>query len=102
MTAANTLKIALAQLNPTVGDLGGNAALARKARVDAAARVIRELAAGGATYVTLGLVALSENAGADLQRNPLWIRTLMGWARAHGRYSRALRRALVESPRHAL
>jgi phosphatidylglycerol lysyltransferase len=50
--------------------------------IDAA---MRELAAGGATYVTLGLVALSEYAGVDLQRNPLWIRTLMGWARAHGR-----------------
>lgn len=32
----NTLKIALAQLNPTMGDLAGNMDLARKARTDAA------------------------------------------------------------------
>ncbi len=39
MTAGqtSTLQIALAQLNPTVGDLPGNAALARKARGEAAA-----------------------------------------------------------------
>ncbi len=33
---ASSLRIALAQLNPTVGDLDGNAALARKARAQAA------------------------------------------------------------------
>ncbi len=33
---ASSLRIALAQLNPTVGDLDGNAALARKARAEAA------------------------------------------------------------------
>jgi NAD+ synthase len=38
MTVTSTLKIALAQLNPIVGDLAGNAALARKARADAAAQ----------------------------------------------------------------
>jgi NAD+ synthase len=38
MTAANSLKIAVAQLNPIVGDLSGNAALTRKARSEAAAR----------------------------------------------------------------
>jgi NAD+ synthase len=32
----NTLRIALAQLNPTVGDIKGNLELARKARTDAA------------------------------------------------------------------
>ena len=32
-----SLKITLAQLNPTVGDIDGNLALARKARVQAAA-----------------------------------------------------------------
>jgi NAD+ synthase len=38
MTADRTsLRIALAQLNPTVGDLAGNADLARKARAEAAA-----------------------------------------------------------------
>ena len=34
----DTLKIALAQLNPTVGDIDGNANLVRKARSDAAAQ----------------------------------------------------------------
>src|SRR5262245_14247684 len=34
----NSLKIALAQLNPVVGDLAGNAAMLRKARADAAAK----------------------------------------------------------------
>jgi NAD+ synthase len=35
---ADTLKIALAQLNPVVGDLAGNAAMLRKARSQAAAK----------------------------------------------------------------
>lgn len=50
--------------------------------IDAA---MAHLADRGATYVTLGLVALSTNAGPDADRNPLWIRTLAFWARAHGR-----------------
>ncbi len=37
-TFRNPIRIALAQLNPTVGDLGGNAELARKARAEATAR----------------------------------------------------------------
>src|SRR5215210_7297824 len=36
MTARNTLRIALAQLNPTVGDVAGNAAKVRDARAEAA------------------------------------------------------------------
>jgi NAD+ synthase len=36
MTAAHTLKIAVAQLNPAVGDVAGNAGKARAARADAA------------------------------------------------------------------
>ena len=35
----DTLAIALAQLNPTVGDLEGNRALILRARAEAAARV---------------------------------------------------------------
>ena len=35
---AETLKIALAQLNPTMGDIAGNLALLRKARAEAAAK----------------------------------------------------------------
>jgi phosphatidylglycerol lysyltransferase len=50
--------------------------------IDAA---MRELATGGATYVTLGLVALSTQVRAELRANPAWVRTLMTWARAHGR-----------------
>jgi NAD+ synthase len=36
-TAPDILRIAIAQLNPTVGDIAGNLALARKARAEAAA-----------------------------------------------------------------
>src|SRR5215204_7131831 len=36
MTARKTLRIALAQLNPTVGDVAGNAAKVREARAEAA------------------------------------------------------------------
>ncbi|HZZ41485.1 MAG TPA: DUF2156 domain-containing protein [Tepidisphaeraceae bacterium] len=46
---------------------------------------LRALAARGSTYVTLGLVPLSINAAARLDSNPLWIRPLFRWARAHGR-----------------
>ena len=50
--------------------------------VDAA---MRDLAAGGATHVTQGLVALSSFARAAMADNPLWFRALSAWARAHGR-----------------
>jgi phosphatidylglycerol lysyltransferase len=50
--------------------------------IDAA---MRDLAACGATYVTQGLVALSTYAKIAMAENPLWIRALMAWARAHGR-----------------
>ncbi len=50
--------------------------------IDAA---MRELADRGSTYVTLGLVALAERARELIAENPLWLRVLMGWARAHGR-----------------
>ena len=36
MTISDTFRIAIAQLNPTVGDVAGNLALAREARADAA------------------------------------------------------------------
>lgn len=35
------------------------------------------------SYVTLGLVALAHMADNRLRRNPLWLRTLMQFARAH-------------------
>jgi phosphatidylglycerol lysyltransferase len=49
--------------------------------IDAA---MRDLAARGVTYVTQGLVALSTQARAAMNANPLWLRALMAWARAHG------------------
>ena len=45
---------------------------------------MRGLAAGGAEYVTLGLAPLSRHAGED-EQNPLWLRGILGWVRAHGR-----------------
>jgi phosphatidylglycerol lysyltransferase len=49
--------------------------------IDAA---MRDLAARGITYVTQGLVALSSQARSAMNENPLWLRALMAWARAHG------------------
>ena len=39
----------------------------------------------GDAYVTMGLVPLAKHAGAEIRRNPVWLRGLMAWARAHGR-----------------
>lgn len=39
----------------------------------------------GAHYATLGLVALARHAQPWTAGNPLWLRALFGWARAHGR-----------------
>lgn len=50
--------------------------------VDAA---MRALARDGATYVTLGLSPLSSHAFQIDGANPLWLRVLLGWVRAHGR-----------------
>lgn len=49
--------------------------------IDAA---MRTLATDGATYVTLGLSPLSHRATTSTD-NPLWLRLLLGWVRAHGR-----------------
>ncbi|HEV2881332.1 MAG TPA: DUF2156 domain-containing protein [Pyrinomonadaceae bacterium] len=46
---------------------------------------VRTLAAEGAEYLTLGLAPLSDKAGALAVENPFWLRTLLGWVRAHGR-----------------
>lgn len=43
------------------------------------------VAAEGSEYVTLGLAPLSRRAGIDERSNPLWIRLLLKWVRAHGR-----------------
>lgn len=49
--------------------------------VDAAMRSVGQ---SGAEYVTLGLAPLSRRAGYE-QHNPVWLRGLLGWVRAHGR-----------------
>jgi phosphatidylglycerol lysyltransferase len=41
-------------------------------------------AAEGYEYVTLGLAPLSRH-GTPRETNPLWLRVLLGWVRAHGR-----------------
>jgi phosphatidylglycerol lysyltransferase len=46
---------------------------------------MRKFADEGADYCTLGLVPLSTRADEYLAGNPLWLRVLMKWARAHGR-----------------
>lgn len=45
----------------------------------------RDLADIGATYVTLGLSPLSHRADVRAPPQPLWIRLLLRWVRAHGR-----------------
>ena len=50
--------------------------------IDAAVRAIAE---EGSEYVTLGLSPLSLRAALSQEENPLWLRWLLSWARAHGR-----------------
>lgn len=50
--------------------------------VDAA---MRAASTDGSSYLTLGMVPLSRRAGTPPFDNPVWLRTLLGWARAHGR-----------------
>ncbi|MEM8931957.1 MAG: DUF2156 domain-containing protein [Acidobacteriota bacterium] len=45
----------------------------------------RDLATGEAEIVTLGLSPLSHRADVEAPPQPLWIRLLLGWVRAHGR-----------------
>jgi phosphatidylglycerol lysyltransferase len=46
---------------------------------------MRALARDGARYVTMGLAPLSDCAGPVGGAEPLWLRFLLGWMRAHGR-----------------
>jgi phosphatidylglycerol lysyltransferase len=46
---------------------------------------VRALAARGAAYVTLGLAPLSRRARLPSVGAPLWLRVVLGLARAHGR-----------------
>jgi NAD+ synthase len=64
--SANLLRIALAQLNPTVGDIAGNAALARKARSQAARL--------GADLVALPELFLVGYPPEDLVLKPAFVR----------------------------
>lgn len=50
--------------------------------IDAA---VRDAAAGGDRYFTLGLSPLSDRAGPAGDGGPLWLRFLLGWMRAHAR-----------------
>jgi len=50
--------------------------------IDAAVRAIAE---EESEYVTLGLSPLSRRAALSEEENPLWLRWLLSWARAHGR-----------------
>jgi phosphatidylglycerol lysyltransferase len=50
--------------------------------IDAA---MRTLAAEGYEYATLGLSPLSIRAPVAPFRNPLWLRFVLGWLRAHGK-----------------
>ncbi len=47
--------------------------------------VVRSLAESGSEFMTLGLSPLSHRAAVQSTANPLWVRLLLGWVRAHGR-----------------
>jgi NAD+ synthase len=64
--SADALRIALAQLNPTVGDISGNAALARQARAEAARL--------GADLVVLPELFLVGYPPEDLVLKPAFVR----------------------------
>jgi phosphatidylglycerol lysyltransferase len=46
---------------------------------------VRAVAASGSEYVTMGLVPLSRRPGLPKEYNPLWLRLVLAWVRAHGR-----------------
>lgn len=46
---------------------------------------MRTFAAEGARFVTLGLAPLSDRAGVIGDGEPMWLRALLRWLRAHGR-----------------
>jgi phosphatidylglycerol lysyltransferase len=47
--------------------------------------MMRAVAADGACYATMGLVPLSQRVPLKSADNPLWLRVLLAWLRAHGR-----------------
>lgn len=46
--------------------------------------VMRDVAATGSTYITLGLSPLSRRANVAYHPHPAWLQILMAWVRAHG------------------
>lgn len=46
---------------------------------------VRAAAASGSGYITLGLSPLSKRGVAPSDSNPIWLRALLAWVRAHGR-----------------
>jgi phosphatidylglycerol lysyltransferase len=46
---------------------------------------MRSASSDGSDFLTLGMVPLSRRAGTPAFDNPVWLRTLLAWARAHGR-----------------
>jgi phosphatidylglycerol lysyltransferase len=46
---------------------------------------VRTLANEGAEFVTLGLAPLSTKGHPEKEANPIWLRGLLAWLRAHGR-----------------
>src|SRR3546814_10177901 len=62
---SDTLKIALAQLNPTMGDIAGNLALLRRARAEAGA--------AGADLVVATEMAITGYPTADLVLKPMFL-----------------------------
>ena len=47
--------------------------------------MMRAVAADGACYATMGLVPLSQRVPLKSADNPLWLRVVLAWLRAHGR-----------------
>jgi NAD+ synthase len=74
MTAVPTLKIALAQLNPIVGDISGNMAIARQARAEAATQ--------GADLVLFSELFLTGYPPEDLILKPAFVRAAKDAAEA--------------------
>ncbi len=46
---------------------------------------VTTIAEEGAEFLTMGIVPLSQHALQDEHRNPLWLRFIAKWVRAHGR-----------------
>lgn len=45
---------------------------------------LQRTAAAGSKYITLGLSPLSRRVSAEMRENPIWLRLVLSWARAHG------------------